>query len=373
MALRSRWRSYALIPYHDVCQNIEVYRPAYLVVPGVMKAIWPNEIAYFALYPLVRQLHQSYRFDAILSFDLYSVGGLAWRLGRALGIPAAGWATGSDMRHSRGSPPGRKVAQTLHHLDLVFYQSSELLQIGANILEQTPERMQQSGRHQLLSRGVIGPKMSPEDSARAMRRRTLHITDKEVMVLYLGRIVSDKGLFGLVDVISRHHRDIDHLKLVLVGAQPAFDQTHELKKQLELYTAIGDRIHILPACSPEETWDYYHAADIFAFPSFKEGMPNSLLEAMVSGLPAVAFDIPAVQDIVHHDHEALLVVRDFNYEQFFRALLLLSHDSHLRDAVGARGKRLVQRHFSLDHNMKSAAFRLATMTPLHPSASSSVQ
>jgi glycosyltransferase involved in cell wall biosynthesis len=330
-----------------------------------MKALWPNEVAYYALRPLVGRLHQSYRFDAILSFDLYSVGGLAWRLGRALGIPAAGWATGSDIRHSRQSPSGRKVTQTLRKLDMVFYQSRELLQIGAQILAEDPERLQRCGRHQLLPRGVKAPPTPPEDSLRAAIRTTLHIADNEIMVLYLGRIVSDKGLFGLVDVMARHSRENDHLKLVLVGAQPAFDHTMALKNHLEQYSTLVERVHILPACSPADIWAYYHAADIFAFPSVKEGMPNSLLEAMVSGLPAVAFDIPAVQDLVRYDHEALLMVTDFDYEQFFRKLVLLSHDSYLRKAMGDRGKQLVQQHFSLDRNMQSVVVHLSRMISLY--------
>jgi glycosyltransferase involved in cell wall biosynthesis len=131
-----------------------------------------------------------------------------------------------------------------------------------------------------------------------------------------------------------------------------------LKEHLGQYLALVGRIHILPACAPEEIWAYYRAADIFAFPSFKEGMPNSLLEAMLSGLPAVAFDIPAVRDIVRYDDQALLLVRDFNYEQFFQELVLLANDPHLRKAIGARGEHLVQQHFSIRENMKAVTTHL---------------
>ena len=106
MAFQPRWRSYALIPHHYVSQGIEVYRPAYLVVPGLMQAIWANVTAFYGLRPLVRKLHQKNRFDAILSFDPRRAGGLAWRLGRELGIPTAGWATGSDIRDDKNSPFG---------------------------------------------------------------------------------------------------------------------------------------------------------------------------------------------------------------------------------------------------------------------------
>jgi glycosyltransferase involved in cell wall biosynthesis len=256
---------------------------------------------------------------------------------------------------------------------MVFYQSSELLQIGAQILAENPERLQQSGRHRILSRGVMAPETPPDNGVRAKIRAALRITDEEVMVLYLGRIVSDKGLFGLVDVLARSNRNIAHLKLVLVGAQPAFDHTNELNSRLEKYPVLAERVHILPACSPEEIWGYYRAADIFAFPSPEEGMPNSLLEAMVSGLPAVAFDILAVRDIIRHNHEALLVVKAFDYELFLQGLVLLADDLHLRQAMGAHGKQLVEQHFSLAQNMRSVTMHLKEMISLYENSLYSVK
>jgi teichuronic acid biosynthesis glycosyltransferase TuaC len=362
MAFRLRWQCYASIPHRYVSRGIEVYRPSYFVMPGLMQAFWPNQVAYYALRPLMRQLHQRHHFDAILSFDIRTVGGLAWRLGQDLGIPAAGWAVGSDIRNSQDSPFGRRVAETLQKLDLVFYQSSELLQLGAQILAVTPEQLQRSGRHRILSRGVMEAEIPPDNGVRAAVRAMLHVADDEVMILYLGRIIHDKGLFGLVDVLASHSEQIGNLKLVLVGAAPAFDHTAEFKKYLRQYPVLLEKVYVLSACAPEEIWKYFAAADIFAFPSLKEGMPNSPLEAMIAGLPVVAFDIPAIREIAHYDHEALFAVSDFNYDRFFDRLILLANDQQLRKLMGTRGRKLVQQHFSLLQNMKSASTYLNSMT-----------
>ena len=83
-------------------------------------------------------------------------------------------------------------------------------------------------------------------------------------------------------------------------------------------------------------------------------MPNSLLEAMVAGLPSVVFDIPAIQDILRFDQEALLAVKAFDYEHFFEKLALLSKDPDRRKIIGVRGKELVRRHFSVVQNMRAA-------------------
>lgn len=362
LALRSRWRSYASIPWHYVSEGIEVYRPSSLVLPGVMETIWPNEVAYYSIRSLVRELHCRHRFDAIVSFDLYSAGGLVWRLGRDLGITASGWATGNDIRKNQDSPPGQKVRETLKQLDLVFYQSSELLHLGAQMLQTQPQQLKRSGRHIILSRGVTEPK-SPTNGVRASVRSRLGVANDEVMVLYLGRIMHDKGLFGLVDVLARNSGLIENLRLVLVGANPAFDHTDQFHKHLKKYPQLLNRINVLPACPPNEIWSYFNAADIFAFPSFNEGMPNSLLEAMIAGLPAVVFDIPAIRDIMQHDKEALFVARRLDFESFFSGLALFSRDRQLREAIGKRGRNVARDHFALGKNMKVAMEHLSELSP----------
>jgi glycosyltransferase involved in cell wall biosynthesis len=360
LALRPRWRSYASIPCHYVSDGIEVYRPSTFVVPGVMETIWPNEVAYHGIRSLVRKLQCKHRFDAILSFDLYSAGGLAWRLGRDLGIPASGWTTGNDIRKDQDSLSGQKVCETLKNLDLVFYQSSELLQLGAQMLQTQSQQLKRSGRHLILPRGVTESDGSTNGASAKLRSR-LGVANDDVMVLYLGRIIYDKGLFGLVDVLARNSGPIENQRLVLVGANPAFDHTDQFHKHLKQYPQLCNRIRVVPACSPEEIWSYFHAADIFAFPSFNEGMPNSLLEAMITGLPSVVFDIPAIRDIIQHDREALFAVRNFDYEDFLECLVRLSNNKQLRESIGNRGRNLVREHFSLKKNMRSAIESLSQL------------
>ena len=75
-------------------------------------------------------IHLDINFDLILSFDLSGVGNFAWRAGRDIKIPAAGWSFGSDIRISVTSVEGKVMKKTLKRLDLIFYQSSELYEIA---------------------------------------------------------------------------------------------------------------------------------------------------------------------------------------------------------------------------------------------------
>jgi glycosyltransferase involved in cell wall biosynthesis len=225
-------------------------------------------------------LHREVGFDAILSFDLARTGGLAWRLGRELGIPACGWATGSDIRHSARSAIGRSVREALEKLDLVFYQSDELKTLGAALLGTRAEVLPRD-RHVVQSRGVCEPEILPGEEVRRSIRSSLDVAEDQVVILYLGRIARGKGLFELVEGFAQWTKAAANLVLLLVGSRPGHDETPELQKKIRSLPALGGRIHILPGCEPRRIWDYFGAADIFAFPSFREGMPNSLLEALL--------------------------------------------------------------------------------------------
>jgi glycosyltransferase involved in cell wall biosynthesis len=102
------------------------------------------------------------------------------------------------------------------------------------------------------------------------------------------------------------------------------------------------------------------AADIFAFTSSDkggEGMPNSLLEAMVMGLPSVAFAIPPVREI-EAGTGALNLVPPFDSPRLAEEILGLAASREERARIGERGKQQVLERFMVRSNMVEAVRRL---------------
>ena len=107
--LSPRWKTYADMPKKEIRGGVSIWRPPYLQVPSVGGPLWLDRGSFVCLRSAVRRMHRRAGFDAILSFDLLGTGGLAWRLGRELGIPAAGYATGDDVTVPPASTWGRRV------------------------------------------------------------------------------------------------------------------------------------------------------------------------------------------------------------------------------------------------------------------------
>lgn len=357
-----RWEIYAQIPPREVRHGIRVHRPAYIEIPKLGGSAWTQRARFLSSRGIVRELHREAGFDAILAFDLVAAAGLAWRLGRSLGIPVAGWALGSDVRWDRHSRRGRAVAETLRRLDLVFYQSQELKQEAARLLDR-PVAVLDSERHVVLSHGIPAPPHLDREQARAEARAAWGISSEELVVLYTGRILRSKGIFELLNAFSAAAADHPGLRLVLVGSVPGWDDTAMILTKFQATLGPASKVKVLPVCAPQEVWKLLCGADIFAFPSHKEGMPNSVLEAMAMGLPVAAFAIPPVREI-EAGTGALRLVPPFDERGLCDAILGLAGSGLERKRLGEAGRKQVFERFMVGTNVVSAAGRLARLPGL---------
>jgi len=357
--LNPRWKVYSRIVGHEIRNGVSVYRPAYPQIPRLGGAVWTDLASYLSTRRKIQGLHRRVGFDAILSFDLIAAGGLAWRLGQALSIPAAGWAFGEDVLGGKSSSYGAALLRTLQRLALIFYQSCELFEHAARLLGTSMDKLG-NDRHLVLSHGIaVPPAVFRRDEARSRLRRDWGVGDSDIVVLYVGRILSDKGVFQFIDAVTSAAQRIPLLRGVLVGSLPGMDETAAVERRLRGDSRLLDRVRILPACGPEAVWDYLSAADIFGFPSrHREGMPNSLLEAMSMGVPAIAFAIPPVQEI-EAGTGGLVLVPPGNSKVLAEQIVRLASDPVERTRVGKTGQAIVMERFVVRRNMATAFARLS--------------
>lgn len=353
--LNFRWKAYSEIPYHEFRNGVSVYRPAYLQLPRVASAYWTDRGAFLFSKKTAREMHKRVGFDAIVSFDLLGTGGIAWRLGSELGIPASGWGYGRDLAQPAGTSGERIVLEALHHLDLIFYQSHELLETASGLLGLSPEEMLQD-RHMVLAHGIPEPPILPRGEIRNRIRKAWGIKENQVLVLNIGRVTREKGVFELLEALSRSIKQDPRITCRIVGSHNGFDETTAVLKKLDQSPFLRKSVKLLPSCTPDQVWEYLCAADIFAFPSRQrfEGMPNSLLEAMVMGVPAIAFAIRPVLEI-EAGTGSLLQVPPFNTNSFAEAILRLAASPAADLAkIGEIGRAQVLNRFMVQKNMALA-------------------
>lgn len=111
--------------------------------------------------------------------------------------------------------------------------------------------------------------------------------------------------------------------------------------------ALTDRIRFPGWIDADEKVRLLRDADLLVLPSYVEGMPNAVIEAMSAGLPVVATDVGAVADVVDPGVSGF-IVPPRNTDELFEALLLLLEDADLRTRMGRAGFKLATERFATE-------------------------
>ena len=159
-----------------------------------------------------------------------------------------------------------------------------------------------------------------------------HLRDGMVNVLFVGRLEKRKGLRDLVLGFRELQERVERVRLVIVGDGP-------LRSQVEhLVDRHGLRNVVLAGYVPLSVLPrYYASADIACFPATGgESFGVVLLEAMASGLPVVASELPGYLSVVEAGRDAL-TVRPRSPVELGAALTVLARDPDLRARLGAAG------------------------------------
>jgi glycosyltransferase involved in cell wall biosynthesis len=173
---------------------------------------------------------------------------------------------------------------------------------------------------------------SPED--RASARHALGLATDDMIILCIGRLSKEKGHERLVAAATRllAARPEGKLRFVIVGEGPERSRLRSLARPL------GDRL--IFAGFHADTWPFYCAASAFVLPSYTEGSPMVLLEAMQAGLPIVATRVGGIPEMVV-DGETAVLVGAGDTEALFRGLLALAGDGALRARLATAARTAV--------------------------------
>jgi glycosyltransferase involved in cell wall biosynthesis len=193
------------------------------------------------------------------------------------------------------------------------------------------------GPVRVIPNGVDTAEFRPMPAERQCLRMELGFADDDIVLGFIGRLHTTKGIPMLLDAFEQLHRENVGLKLLLAGPGP-------LRPVIEARArASSGAMRLLEPQSYNRVAPLLNALDVFAFPSRGEAFGISLLEAMACGLPSVAFGRWGVKELIA-DGETGLLADDA--AGFCGKLGLLGSDVNLRRRVGAAARRAVESRYS---------------------------
>lgn len=186
------------------------------------------------------------------------------------------------------------------------------------------------------------------DMNRFSRRPEIEAKAKELVkdnvytFVFVGRLVKDKGINELVEAFTKLYDKYTNVRLLLVGKYEA--ELDPLKQE------TLDSINALPAIEAvgsqygDDLLAHYAASDCFVFPSYREGFPNTVIEAGAMGLPSIVTDINGAREIIIHGENGVIIPSK-DADAIYQAMEQMMLDKEKAKAMADNARPLIASRF----------------------------
>ena len=163
--------------------------------------------------------------------------------------------------------------------------------------------------------------------------------------IFVGRIVGDKGINELVAAFVRLNNIYNNTRLVLVGRyeeklDPLKSQTINIIKNNPSISFVGQQYG-------DALLAYYAASDCFVLPSYREGFPNTVLEAGAMGLPCIVTDVNGSREIIL-DGKNGIIVPPKDEDALMESMERVVSDEPLHQRLAANARIMIEERFEQD-------------------------
>jgi L-malate glycosyltransferase len=263
--------------------------------------------------------------------------------GLVYGVPAALLSGRCNIVHTEhGKEPEYLGKKRLHAVERFLWSKVDhRVAVSEALRDEVCKNLKIEVERVLVIRNGIEVKKFVHPEGRLERRKALGIDKNSFVIGNVARLVHLKNHNFLLDVFREIEKEVSNIRLVVIGGGPLLEELKEHACKLGLSNSavfLGERIDVE---------DLLCVFDLFALPSFTEGISITLLEAMAAGLPVVASDVGGNPEIVENDRTGLLIPVN-NVSAWVHGIKMLIEDRQKREAFSVVGRTRVRQKFSLE-------------------------
>lgn len=169
------------------------------------------------------------------------------------------------------------------------------------------------------------------------------VADKEKFTfIFVGRIVRDKGMDELMVAFKRIYVEHPEIRLIMVGEyeyslDPVSTETQQAIDSYANIQTIGPQYG-------DDLLGYYAASDCFVFPSYREGFPNTVMEAGAMDLPSIVTDINGSREIIV-DGENGIIIPSKDTDALYDAMKRMVEDTTARERMAGNARKMIESRF----------------------------
>lgn len=197
------------------------------------------------------------------------------------------------------------------------------------------------------------PKLINDIQKKKRLKESLNISEDDFVFVYVGRLVTDKGVNELLDAFNKISKEKDKVKLLLVGGyEDELDPL--LPKSMEI---IKTNTKIVSTGWVNDVRPYFAIAKVLTFPSYREGFPNVVMQASAMGLPSIVSDINGCNEIIIEGENGTIIPVKNSEVLYTKMLQVYNNELHFnsdkcRELIVTRYEREVVWNAILDEYNK---------------------
>ena len=325
-------------PYYELDKGVKVYRVDNFMIKSNNFIDWVMQMNFNMVAKASEIIQKEGNFDVIHAHD-WLVAYAAKTLKHAFNIPIVSTIHATEA----GRNSGIRDEQQKYINDtewMLTYESTEVI-VNSNYMKNELQRLfgLPFEKINVVPNGVNLLSFSGIDRDYEFRRK--YAMDNEKIILFMGRLVYEKGVQHLIAAMPKILSRYNDVKLVIAGKG---GMTDELKAQADAL-GLGPKVYFAGYMNGKDVQKLYKAADISVFPSTYEPFGIVALEAMLAERPIVVSDAGGLNEIVQHRENGMKSYMG-NANSIADSILELLFDQQLCTNVVKKAKAKVKNEYN---------------------------
>lgn len=295
----------------DVLGKIKLYHPVYYYLPAILRYCYGNTY-YWSISSTIKKLSNAKKYDCVFSSWLYPDAWAASLVARKLNLPLVVSVLGSDVNRL-------KVGDGFIKRSLeVGRRAEKIICVSSALRDRLITLGFDSEKLIYLQNGVDKDIFHPVDKLKI--RSEMNFKNDDKIILFVGNLKKEKGLLELVNAFSSLLEQLERNKtlLLIVGSGKFFQQLSKVVSDL----GILSNVKFMGEKSPEEIAKLMNASDVLCLPSYSEGQPNVVIEALSCHTKVVSTNVGGIPELDTGKNNMELV-EPRNIPELERALSLM--------------------------------------------------
>jgi teichuronic acid biosynthesis glycosyltransferase TuaC len=338
--IKKGWAKWYLDPMVSKRNGIGIIRPYVLTLRGISFLGINSLLWQCSLFNVVRNLIKTRKIEILLGYNMIPEGITAVRLAKIFKLPVGFWAIGSDVNDFA------KYNQLDHCLIKKCIEKSDIIITESKDLEKKIIQLSTKSLNvKTFYKGIDVSNfqnLPPKDTF----LKELQLNPDKRYILFVGRLIYDKGIYEIAHTFVTVAKKYPDLDLILIGEE--IEKEKLIGKFIE--AGVLNRVLFKGIVPYKEIAYFMKISDLLVLPTWAEGLPNVVMEAMAIGLPVVATDVGGIPEVLENGVTGLSVPVK-NVEKLTEAVIKMLENKSLRENCVKNAKKLIYEKFDVKKNV----------------------